>query len=109
MKKTMWFGIMVVIIAFAGVSLAADGAKLYTNKCFACHGQKGAGTPMAPALKGNEFITKGDVNQVKKIILEGRTGRDKKYPKFPADMPKIPMPEDAVTTLINFLQGDMQK
>ena len=109
MKKYLAFGLLVGIFAFSGSALAADGAKIYASKCFACHGQNGSGTPMAPALKGNDFIMKGDVALIKKVILEGRSGKDRKFPKLPADMPKVPMPDEELTALIQFIKGDMQK
>jgi len=105
--------ISAVLISFVliviGSAFAADGAAIYGAKCSACHGQKGAGSPMAPPLKGNEFITKGDADSIKKVIIEGRSGKDKKYPNFPIDMPKNPMSEEDATALVSFLKGDLQK
>jgi S-disulfanyl-L-cysteine oxidoreductase SoxD len=38
----------------AGRATAADGARVYTAKCAACHGAKGEGLPTGPALVGRE-------------------------------------------------------
>lgn len=64
---------------------------------------------MGPVLKGNEFISKGDAASITKVIIDGRSGKDKKYPNFPIDMPKSPMPEEDAKALVNFLQEDLQK
>ena len=97
------------LLIFSGSAIAADGGKIYKEKCSMCHGPKGTGTPMGPSIKGNEFITKGKAEEIRKVILEGRTGASKKYPKIPIDMPKMPMPDADVDALVIFLQGDLQK
>lgn len=109
MKNTLWIAVLIVSFMLAASAFAADGVKIYNEKCASCHGQKGTGSPLAPALKGNEFITKGDAASITKVISDGRMGKDKKYPNFPIDMPKNPMPEEDVKALVNFLQGDLQK
>lgn len=97
------------LLIFSGSAIAADGGKIFKEKCSMCHGLKGEGTPMSPSIKGNEFITKGTAEEIRKVILEGRTGASKKYPKIPIDMPKMPMPDADVDALVIFLQGDLQK
>ena len=109
MKKFFSVGIISAALLLAGTAFAADGAKIYNTKCSICHGPKGAGSPMGPAFKGNEFITNGKVADIKKTIIEGRTGKDKKYPKITMDMPKNPMPDDEADALIKFIQTDLQK
>ena len=97
------------LLIFSGSAIAADGGKIYKEKCSMCHGPQGAGTPMGPSIKGNEFITKGKTDEIRKVILEGRTGSSKKYPKITMDMPKMAMPDADVDALTTFLQGDLQK
>jgi len=110
MKSLLVVVAVVASLAFAGTTFAADGAKIFAEKCSACHGAKGAGTPgMAPALKGNEFLTKGDAGEIKKIITGGRAGKDKKYANLPIDMPAAPLPDADLDVLVKFLQGDLQK
>lgn len=109
MKKLFSICIVSAGVLLAGTVFAADGAKIYGSKCSVCHGPKGAGTPMGPGFKGNEFITKGKAADIKKVIIEGRTGKDKKYPKLTMDMPKNPMPDDEADALIKFMQTEMQK
>lgn len=109
LKSALWTAVLVLSFILVGSAFAADGAAIYAGKCSACHGQKGAGSPMAPALKGNEFITKGDAASITKVFIDGRAGKDKKYPNFPIDMPKNPMPEEDARALVNFLKGDLQK
>ena len=109
MKVISLFVIISSLFIFSGSTLAADGGKIFTEKCSMCHGPKGAGTPMGPAIKGNEYVTKGNADDIRKVILEGRTGSYKKYPKISIDMPKMQMPDADVSALISFMQGDLQK
>lgn len=109
MKSALLTAVLVLSFILAGSAFAADGVKIYNDKCASCHGQKGTGSPLAPALKGNEFITKGDTPSITKVIIDGRSGKDKKYPNFQIDMPKNPMAEEDAKALVNFLQGDLQK
>lgn len=98
-----------VLLIFSGEAFAADGGKIFKEKCSLCHGPQGEGTPLGPSLKGNEFISKGKAEDISKVILEGRTGPAKKYPKIVIDMPKIPMPDADVNALVTHLKGDLQK
>ena len=109
MKKYLSIGIISAGLLITGTAFAADGAKIYNTKCSICHGPKGAGSPMGPAFKDNEFITKGKIADIKKAIIEGRTGKDKKYPKISMDMPKNPMPDDEADAIIKFMQVELQK
>lgn len=109
MRNVIWLAALVVSLAFAGTALA-DGAATFKAKCAACHGQKGEGMKgMAPAQKGNEFITKGKAEDIKKVILEGRAGAAKKYKEYPIDMPKSGLSDADAAEVVKFLQGDLQK
>ncbi|HLG22643.1 MAG TPA: c-type cytochrome, partial [Candidatus Manganitrophaceae bacterium] len=88
MKKMAPILTIAIYLGTAGTASAIDASKLYAEKCVPCHGPKGEGTPTGPAQKGNPFITKGKPAEVKKVIMEGRAGKDKKYPNIPVDMPK---------------------
>jgi cytochrome c6 len=86
MRKFIIMAVAVVALAFAGQAMASDGAGIFASKCAMCHGQGGAGSTMAPALKGNAFI-KGDAGAIATTIKEGRSGGAKKYSNFPISMP----------------------
>jgi mono/diheme cytochrome c family protein len=105
--------VLVILAAmgfFTGNSaFAVDAAALFAAKCAACHGPKGEGTPVGPPQKGNAFVTHGKPDEIKKIITEGRMGRDKKYPQIIADMPRGLVTEAEADVLVKFLQGDLQK
>lgn len=64
---------------------------------------------MGPPHKGNPFLTKGNPADIKTVIMEGRSGGAKKYPKFPEDMPKGLATSAEADDLVKFLQGDLQK
>lgn len=105
----IWLAALVVSLAFAGAAFAG-GADIYKAKCVACHGQKGEGMKgMAPAHKGNQFVTKSKPEDIKKVILEGRAGAAKKYKEFPIDMPKSGLSDAEATEVVKFMQGDLQK
>ena len=109
MKALSLIIVMTILSVFSSSDIAADGAKIYTEKCSMCHGPKGTGTPMGPSIKGNEFITKGTSDDIKKVIIEGRAGSNKKYPKIAIDMPRTSLSDEDVKSLVLFLQGDLQK
>lgn len=101
---------LVITLAFAGTSFAADPAAIYKSKCTLCHGPKGEGIKgMAPPHKGNTFITQGKPEEIKKAILEGRAGKAKKYKEYPVDMPKNPLSDADADALVKYLQTDLQK
>ncbi|HAG49787.1 MAG: hypothetical protein A2X87_07335 [Deltaproteobacteria bacterium GWC2_42_51] len=109
MRNIVWVIALVVSLAFAGTALAG-GSDIYKAKCAACHGQKGEGMKgMAPAQKGNKFITEGKAEDIKKVILEGRAGAAKKYKEYPIDMPKSGLSDADADEVVKFMQGDMQK
>lgn len=86
MRKFIIMAVAVVALAFAGQAMASDGAGIFASKCAMCHGQGGAGSTMAPALKGSAFV-KGDAGAVAATIKDGRAGGAKKYSNFPISMP----------------------
>ncbi|MBI3811735.1 MAG: cytochrome c [Nitrospirae bacterium] len=104
-------GSLVITIALAtpGISQAMDAAQLFGSKCSACHGPKGEGTQVGPALKGNPFITKGAPADIKKVIVAGRTEKEKKYPKMMNPMPGGLASEAEADALVIYLQDEMQK
>lgn len=110
MKKIfLLLATLVMGISFAAVSLAADAKTNYANICAACHGQKGEGSPIGPALKGNAFVKGSDVAAIKDTILKGRSGKDRKHPNFPADMPPQALSAADADAVANFVKNDLQK
>jgi mono/diheme cytochrome c family protein len=99
----------VAFLGAVGIAWGADGAALYADKCVSCHGDKGEGSAMAPPHKGNPFITKGSPADIKKVIMEGRSGETKKYPKLPGNMPKGLATSAEADDLVKFLQGGLQR
>ncbi|HZR46954.1 MAG TPA: cytochrome c, partial [Candidatus Manganitrophaceae bacterium] len=109
MRWRFLIGWTVFFLTAAQAGWAADGAQLYSQKCAACHGSKGEGGPTGPALKGDPFITHGKPADIKKVILQGRNGADKKYKNIPIGMPGGLSSEPEADALVKFLQGDLQK
>jgi mono/diheme cytochrome c family protein len=90
-------------------ALAVDAEKLFAERCAVCHGMNGEGTTSGPAQKGDEFIVNARPADVKRVIMDGRSGAAKLYPGIPADMPKGLVSETEADALVKFLQGDLQK
>lgn len=109
MRNIIWLVALLVGFAFAGTALAGAG-NIYSVRCALCHGQKGEGTDRGPALKDNEFITKGKAEDIKKVIIDGRDGAAKKYKQFSVGMHSYPEfdRQNAVAELIRFLQCGLQ-
>ncbi len=105
------FVALLVSFVFVGTVLA-DGAATFAARCATCHGQKGEGMRgMAPALKDNKFITDRRPEDIKQVILEGRSGAAKRFSakEFPIDMPKSGLSDADAYEVARFLQGDLQK
>ncbi|MFY9269903.1 MAG: cytochrome c [Candidatus Manganitrophaceae bacterium] len=103
--------VLIIAIGFVitGTAWGAEGADLYAKKCVACHGVKGEGAPTGPALKGSPFITKGKPTEIKKVLLEGRQGAEKKFPNIPVGMPKGLVSDAEADALVKYMQSDLQK
>ncbi len=110
MRNILWLAALVVCFAYTSPAAAFDAAATWKTKCAICHGEKGEGKKgMGPAQKGNKFLTEGKPEDIKKTILEGRAGADKKYKEFPAPMPKSGLSDADADDMVKFLQGDLQK
>jgi mono/diheme cytochrome c family protein len=90
-------------------SMAVDGAQLFSAKCVACHGSKGKGTQVGPALKGDPFVIQGTPEEIKKVIMMGRTEKEKKYPNIMIPMPTGLVSDTEADALVTYLKGDLQK
>jgi mono/diheme cytochrome c family protein len=101
--------ILSAVLVAPGISHAIDGAQLFGSKCIACHGPKGEGTQVGPALKGNPFVTQGTPEEIKKVIMMGRTEKEKKYKNIMNPMPNGLATEAEADSLAVYLKGDLQK
>ncbi len=106
MRKLILSGVIAVSVAFAGTALAADGATIYKGKCSPCHGLEGQGTAMAPAHQGNDFIKKSSVEEIAKVVKNGREGAAKKYKQFAIGMPaQKTMSDEDINAVIVYEKG----
>jgi len=101
--------IFCVALFIPAASMAVDGAQLFSSKCVACHGAKGKGTQVGPALKGDPFVIDGSAEEIKKVIMTGRTEKEKKYPNIATPMPAGLASEAEADGLVAYLKGDLQK
>jgi mono/diheme cytochrome c family protein len=101
--------IIALTVITPAISQAVDTAQLFGSKCIACHGPKGEGSQVGPALKGNPFIIKGTPADIKKVIVAGRTEKEKKYPKIMNGMPGGLASEAEADALVIYLKGELQK
>lgn len=102
--------LMAAASLLAGGDALADGKATFDGTCAACHGSKGQGTPgLAPALKGDPFVTKGKIAEIEDTIQNGRSGPKKKYKDIPGDMPAWHLPDADLKAVVAYLRGDLQK
>jgi mono/diheme cytochrome c family protein len=101
--------VLSAVLLAPGIGHAIDGAQLFGSKCLACHGPKGEGTQVGPALKGDPFIIEGTPEEIKKVIMMGRTEKEKKYRKIMNPMPSGLATEAEADALVAYLKGDLQK
>ena len=74
----------------AGATAAdvAEGEKLFTStgNCFTCHGQGGAGTPLAPALNDAQWLNIDGTFEAIQSVVKSGVATPKQYP---APMPPM--------------------
>lgn len=111
-NKAMLAAIFAMGALQAKVSLAAGGAEVFNANCASCHGANGQGTPgLAPALKGDKFVTTGTVQAVTDTVENGRSGAQKHFQNMPIAMPawKGKLSDADITAVVTFIRGDLQK
>ncbi len=104
MKRFIWLAVFALVVGFSGGAFAGDPASIYAAKCAMCHGKGGEGSTMAPPLKGTDFM-KGDVQAIKDVILQGRSGSAKKFSKYPIAMPKFKFSDADLDALVEYMRG----
>lgn len=108
MRRSLLIGWTALFLAAAPAGWAVDAARLYGDKCAPCHGGDGQGTQTAPPHKGNPFITQGEPEAIKEVILKGRQGAEKKYPDIPIEMPGGLVTEKQAEALVGYMKGALQ-
>ena len=104
------FTLLTAAMLVGGNALAADGKTTFASTCAACHGSQGQGTQgLAPALKGDAFVTKGKVPEIEDTIQNGRSGAKKKYKDIPMDMPGWHLSAADLEAVVSYIRGDLQK
>lgn len=87
---------------------AAGDQKILFAVCEGCHGDNGAGgTGIAPALQNNEWIRNADLQEIKKVIREGRDYSSKRYPEYASTMPswKDTYSEEEIELLAKYVKS----
>ena len=109
MKKQLLLAFSAALLC-GGVQAAAPGASVFEEVCAACHGDKGQGIPgLAPPLKGSEFVKSQDAKSLAAFIQHGRSGKEKKFPQFPSDMPPYGGGDAKAQAVADYVKGDIQK
>jgi len=111
MKAYLAIASMIAVTAVPfGTASAADAKQFFQSTCSFCHGANGEGIPnLAPPLKGNKFITEGDVKAIAETITKGRSGAQKHYKELASPMPPQSVSGKQLDELITFLRTDLQK
>ena len=104
------FTLLSAAMLVGGNALAADGKTTFASTCAACHGSRGQGTQgLAPALKGDAFVTQGKVSEIEDTIQNGRSGAKKKYQDIPMDMPAWHLSDADLKAVVAYIRGELQK
>jgi len=89
------FALSVVIGIAAAQSAPPGAAKLYSQRCAACHGDDATGTDRGPALARSRHLRPRSVGEIYDIIQKGT----------PAGMPPFQLPEDQLQALAAFVRS----
>jgi mono/diheme cytochrome c family protein len=109
MKKQLLVAVTVGLLSSPALA-ASPGAGVFEEVCSACHGEKGQGIPgLAPSLKGSEFVKSTDNKALAEFVQHGRSGKEKKFPQFPSDMPPYSGGAAKAQAVADYVKGDLQK
>lgn len=112
MSRFIGIGVIALSLAFfAGTAMAGGGAGVYKSRCLPCHGAEGAGSAVAPAFQGNDFIKKSSKDEIANTIKNGRAGAAKKYKKFALAMPpqKGALSDTQISEVVDYLKSIANK
>lgn len=114
MKMIIMVMIAVGVLAFFGVSsvMAEDAATNFKKICSPCHGEKGEGKKvLCPSLRDSQFVAISPAADIKNTILNGRMGKEKRYPDYRSPMPaqKGKLQTEEVEALVKYLKEVIQK
>jgi PQQ-dependent dehydrogenase (methanol/ethanol family) len=96
--KSHWlavFAVPVVVGAALAQSIAPDAAKVYDQRCAACHGGDASGSDRGPALSRSRRLRTRSAGEIHDIIQKGT----------PTGMPAFPLPEDQLQALAIFVRS----
>ena len=106
-------GLIAAIAILAGQAAAAsDGKAVFRGDCASCHGNEGQGTPgLAPALKGDAFVTGSKAEDILTTVKGGRAGDQKKFKDMPIAMPAWggKLSDADIQAVVDFIRKDLQK
>ncbi|MEK6759897.1 MAG: cytochrome c [Deltaproteobacteria bacterium] len=107
MRKLILSSLVAAGLAFSGTAIAADGAAIFKSKCQACHGADGAGSPMAPAFKANDWIKTQKEDVIAATIKNGRPAKESRFEKgkYTIGMAKQALSDDDLKAIVAHLKG----
>jgi len=98
MKTSGWMAVLAVPLLL-GLVLAqtgpTDAAKLYGQRCAACHGDDASGSDRGPALSRSRRLRALTTSDIHNIIQKGTSG----------GMPPFPLPDDQLQALAGFIRS----
>jgi PQQ-dependent dehydrogenase (methanol/ethanol family) len=96
--RSHWLPILalpVVLCVASAQSGTPDAAKLYDQRCAACHGPDASGSDRGPALSRSRRLRTRSANEIHDIIQKGTA----------TGMPPFPLPEDQLQALAVFVRS----
>jgi PQQ-dependent dehydrogenase (methanol/ethanol family) len=96
--RSRWLPTLALLAAMGAAlsqSRPPDAAKLFDQRCSACHGEDASGSDRAPALSGSRRLRTRSTGEIHDIIQKGT----------PTGMPPFPLPEDQLQALAVWIRS----
>lgn len=114
MKKTIMLAVAACVLTIFWISsvFAENAATNFKKICSPCHGEKGEGKKLlCPSLRDSQFVAIAPAADIKNTILNGRMGKEKRYPDYRSPMPaqKGKLQSDEIEALVKYLKKVIHK
>lgn len=86
---------LLLFLAAASVSTAADTRQLFVQTCAICHGSEAGGSDRGPALRNSRQLRTKSLTEIGNIIRRGTTN----------GMPAMPLPDESIDQLASYVRS----
>ena len=86
---------LLITVSLCAAQETNSPKQLFVERCAVCHGADAGGSDRGPSLAGNRRLRTRSASDIINIIRNGT----------PGGMPAIPLPEDQVSTLVDYVRS----